>query len=377
MSRHVLYLMPNAVPGGAERATMMMVASHDRRRYTPSLLFFSDGPLVDEGRQLGVRTDVLHRPMRFRHPDTVVAAVWQTLSAVHRQHVDLIHSCMGYAHLVGGTAAAFARTPAVVYQHGPVDSWMDGAATVIRCDRILTNSQHTERQQRERSWRQRPMTVVPLAVSARLSNAERAALAAEIDARHALATDDVVVGTIARFDPQKGLDVTLAAMAPLLRARPRLRLLIVGGQYRHFFPAYEQELRALAAREGVTERVTFAGYQLDVRPYLARMSVLVHASQQAEAFGLTILEAMACGVPVVAARLGGVPELVDDGVDGLLHTPGDEGGLRAAITLLLDDPSLGGQFAAAALHKADTRYRPAHMIAALESCYDQVLGTPG
>ena len=108
MSR-VLYLMPNAVPGGAERATMVMLGAHDRRRYEPGVLFFSDGPLVADASALGLRTHVLSRPMRLRNPLAVGAAVLEVARLVRRHGYALLHSCMSYAHLVGGPASPAAR----------------------------------------------------------------------------------------------------------------------------------------------------------------------------------------------------------------------------------------------------------------------------
>jgi glycosyltransferase involved in cell wall biosynthesis len=253
---------------------------------------------------------------------------------------------------------------------------MDGAATVVGCDHIFANSDFTAAEQRKQSWRTRPISVAPYGVDVRMApDEERARMRAAVDARHDLPASAVVIGMTARFDPWKGIDVALRAVAPLLRERGDLRFVIVGGQYRHFHPGHGPMLRALAERENVAGQVVFAGFQPDVRPYLARMTLLVHASLQPEPFGLTIVEAMAAGVPVVAAGAGGAAEIVTPGVDALLHTPGCEEELRAAIRSLLDDEERRERFAAAALRKVDERYRPANMMRAIEGVYDAILGT--
>ena len=374
-TRRVLYVMANAVPGGAERATMLMLASHDRSRYEPSVLFFSQGPLVDDARRLGVDVHVLAKPVRLRDPWSIQRTVRDGGRLVSAGGVSIVHSCMAYAHLIGGAVAWRAGVPAVLYQHGPLGVWMDSAATLLRCDHILVNSAYTAAEQEAHSWRARPITLAPYGVDVRRPSQQAGAdLRAEMNARHGLPPDSPVIGIMARFDPWKGIDVALRAAAPLLRARPELRFLVVGGQYRHFHPEYGALLRALVESEGIGTQVIFAGFQMDVRPYLSRMTVLVHASLQPEPFGLTIIEAMASGVPVVAARGGGAAEIVEQGVDGLFHTPGRADELRAALESLLDDAQRRDSFARAGLLKVERQYRPAHMMRVIEGVYDQILG---
>jgi glycosyltransferase involved in cell wall biosynthesis len=377
MPRRVLYLMPNATPGGAERATMLMLSSHDRARYEPAVLFFTDGPLVDDARRLGIEVHVLRHPVHLRQPASVVRTLAQGRRLVAEGGFALVHSCMAYAQLFGGAIATAAGVSAVLYQHGPLGAWMDGAATLLRCDRILANSAFTASEQQRRSWRARPVTIAPYGIDITRPDArERERLRALVDQRHDLSPESPVIGMMARFDPWKGIDVTIRAAAPLLRERPALRLVIVGGQYRHFHPEHGPVLRQLVEREGVATQVIFAGHQADVRPYLARMTVLVHASRQPEPFGLTLVEAMAAGVPVIAARAGGAVEIVEEGVDGLLHTAGDERDLRDQMRSLLDDPARRESFVAAGLRKVESKYRPAHMMRVIEGVYDELLGAP-
>jgi glycosyltransferase involved in cell wall biosynthesis len=369
----VLYLMANAVPGGAERATMLMLGSHRRERYEPGVLFFSNGPLVEEARQLGIRVHVLQRPMRLRNPLSVAIAISETASIIREHRYSLVHSCMSYPHLVGEVAARLAGVPAVLYQHGPVGTWMDGAATLVQCDRILVNSQFTAAEQRRCDWRTRDVTVAPYGIDLAIGDADRARLREWVNREHHLDVDAPLLGIIARFDPWKGIDIALRAVAPLLRARPTLRFLVVGGQYRHFHPTYGDQLHAIVREEGVEAQVIFTGYRLDVRPYYARLTGLVHASLQPEPFGLTIIEAMAARVPVIAARGGGPAEIIDEGVDGLLHTAGNVDELRAAMGRLLDDEPLRRSMIEAGSRKVEARYRPSSMMRTIEGVYDELL----
>lgn len=370
--KKVLYLMPSAFPGGAERATMRMLAAHPLSAFNRGVVFFDDGPLVGEARELGVATHLLTAPPRLSRPWTIYQAASECAALVTAGRYCLVHSCMSYTHLVGGLAASMAGVPAVLFQHGPVGSWTDGAATMVRCDHILVASTFMSQQQRQRSWRDRHISITPYSVDLSIAAGERAPLRAIVSAKHDIPPDAFVIGLLARFDPWKGIDFALRALAPLLRQRQRVRLMIVGGQYRHFYPGYGDRLRRIAEEEGILEQVIFAGFQLDVRPYYARLDALLHASIQEEPFGLTIVEGMAAEVPVVAADGGGPREIVADGIDGLLYEPANEAALRAAVMRLLDEPGLIARLVSAGAAKVEARYRAQTMMASLAAVYGQL-----
>ncbi|WNG61090.1 glycosyltransferase family 4 protein [Archangium gephyra] len=135
--------------------------------------------------------------------------------------------------------------------------------------------------------------------------------------------------TVANLVENKGVHHLLGALGRL--RSPRVRLRVVGDG-----PA-QPALRALAARLGLEHQTEFLGLRNDVQELLGTSDICIQPAL-AEAFGLTVAEAMACGCAVVASRVGGIPELIQHGRTGLLVEPGDEPGLAAALERLLDDP---------------------------------------
>jgi L-malate glycosyltransferase len=134
------------------------------------------------------------------------------------------------------------------------------------------------------------------------------------------------------------------------------------------------ETAALARSLGVADDVEFIGEQDQVVPLLSAAQVFLLPSSQ-ESFGLAALEAMAYEVPVVASRIGGLPELVQDGVSGFLHPPDDlEGMARSAIELLKDE-SLHHRMAEAARRAARDRYCDSKIVPVYEAYYQEILGT--
>ena len=193
-----------------------------------------------------------------------------------------------------------------------------------RADAVITVSHAVERELVTRlGWPAERITVIPNGVELDVPPAPRGEL----------------VGTLTSFDPVKGLDVLLDAAAAL----PQARFALFG---EGDTAALEERARAL----GLDGRVSFPG-RVPAREALSRMAVFVLSSYMENA-PLALLEAMAAGVPVVATRVGGVPELVPEGT-GLLVAPGDPAALAAAIGRLLDDPALARAQADAARRHAE------------------------
>jgi glycosyltransferase involved in cell wall biosynthesis len=153
-----------------------------------------------------------------------------------------------------------------------------------------------------------------------------------------------VVLCACRATPEKGVHHLLEAFDAVVRAwgtdevPPTLVYLGDGPQM--------SELRELRDRLPSGDRVILAGYRDDAAALVAGADLCVVPSVWAEAFGLAALEPMASGVPVIASRTGGIPEVVEDGVTGLLVEPGDEEALARALRRLLDDPGERGRMGA-------------------------------
>jgi L-malate glycosyltransferase len=130
---------------------------------------------------------------------------------------------------------------------------------------------------------------------------------------------------------------------------------------------------SLARELGLQDRVLFLGKQLRVNELLPVADLLLLPSEM-ESFGLAALEAMACGVPPVASRVGGVPEVVTDGVDGMLLPVADTDGMAQAAVSLLTNPAKHEAFAAAARRTAEERFATTTIIPQYEDCYRELCG---
>ncbi len=139
-----------------------------------------------------------------------------------------------------------------------------------------------------------------------------------------------LIGTIGRLSPVKGQEVLLKAVKSILKGFPEAKILLIGDG------PDESRLRKLVYELGIERSVIFAKSVDDTKGALAIMDVFVLPSIK-EGLGLSLIEAMACGRPCVASRIGGIENIVEDGKTGLFFTPGDAEGLAIAIKRILSD----------------------------------------
>lgn len=156
-------------------------------------------------------------------------------------------------------------------------------------------------------------------------------------ARLGLPVDAPLLAYSGKLNRGKGLERLLRVWAALAPAHPAARLVLVGGGGGQALSC-EADLRAQARRDGLADSVIFTGYRADVPDWLRAADGFVFPSEN-EAFGLSVAEALACGLPVVASRTGGIPDVVRDGLTGRLVAVTDDAAWRAALTELLDDPA--------------------------------------
>jgi glycosyltransferase involved in cell wall biosynthesis len=163
-----------------------------------------------------------------------------------------------------------------------------------------------------------------------------------------------VVAVVGQLEPWKGQDVVVRAFRGVAAAHPDARLRIVGRPVKG--PAFARFLRSLTADLELDDRVSFEEDLTSVAEIYAGVHLLVHAPVQPDPLPTVVLEAMALGLPVVATGVGGIPEMVEDGVTGALVAPADAGALEAAISRLLGDPLLARGMGDAGRRRADERF---------------------
>jgi glycosyltransferase involved in cell wall biosynthesis len=193
------------------------------------------------------------------------------------------------------------------------------------------------------------------------------AAAAPLRVRRRVPVERFVIGTAGRLTEEKRHADLIRATHALLQEGRDVALWIAGEGAEH------PRLEALIGRLALADRVVLLGFLEDAREFYAASDLFVLSSVR-EGLPNALLEAMAMGLPVVAANVDGVPEVVCDGENGLLYEAEDVGALTAQLRRLLDDPALRSRLAQAARRKVEERFRFAARVDAERAIYDRVIG---
>ncbi len=183
---------------------------------------------------------------------------------------------------------------------------------------------------------------------------------------------EFVIGLIGRITPIKGQIYFLKAMAKVLRSFPYAKAWIVGG-VSPGKDAYMEELEVWTRRLGLSQSVSYLGNRRDIPEIMKSLDCLVMPSVAEESFGRVIVEAQASGVPVVATKVGGVVEIIDDGVNGLLVYPRDDDGLSEAIIRIIRDEPLARSIVGEGRKKVEEKFSLEKMAVDTFSVYQEAL----
>jgi glycosyltransferase involved in cell wall biosynthesis len=346
----VLIVDHTAELGGAEIALLRLIAALDREVFRPSVLLFSDGPLVARLQALNVRVTViplspkllgtsrnglagmLSRPAGFFHLGQFLIRV---VRYIRSGPFDIVHTTSLKADLLGGMAARLARKPLLWHVHDRISadylpSWVAKGFRVLarRLPHFVVANSDATKATLQPFPAGRICTVHP-GLPSDFANGSK-------QSHENVAESAPVVGIVGRISRTKGQDIFIRACATVAASFPQTRFVIIGGAL-FGQDEFEREVRGLVA-ELKLRNVEFTGFCNDVALRMRALSIVVHASPVPEPFGQVVVEGMALGKPVVATAAGGVPEIVVDGECGYLVPPGDANALAGRICDLLRDP---------------------------------------
>lgn len=310
----------------------------------------------------------------FQYPPYSLALSSRMAEVARTANLDLLHVHYAIPHSVSAWLASQMveerRLPVVTTLHG-TDVTLVGMDpsylpitrfSIEKSDGVTSISNHLRQQTHEVLGVRHEIRVIYNSVNCEVYRPER-----DLELRRRYAKpDEKILMHLSNFRPVKRVLDCVRAFSKITPRVPA-RLLMVGD-------GPDRAPAEMLARElGVADRVVFLGKQMRVAHLLPIADVMLVPSEM-ESFGLAALEAMACGVPAVASRVGGLPEVVTDGVDGYLVTVGDTNAVAEAALRLLEDSALHSRAAAAARHTAETRFTTTEIIPQYEKFYSEISG---
>jgi len=412
MPKRILYVDMAPSVGGSIISLYHLVKGLDRERYAPSVILRNGNPYATRFQSLGAVVETIsagYTGAAAPQSPKLAGLRQSRLSALVKQFpggASLVHGVGFYARTWPELRQEARSMAAVMRRLGPDLVHLNDVVSVSRSgimaaqqagvpaichlralstrtafDRGISRrlrgyvciSQAVDRHQRALGGRTDPSWVVYNGIDLHDYAPERAQTDREtLRSELGLGADDFVVGSLGRIRPWKGQHVLIEALAKLHGRYPRVKGLIVGAPEVHEM-AYGETMRQMARDLGVGESVIFCGYRRDVPDVLRAMDLMAHTSVRPEPFGRVIIEAMAAGTPVVASDAGAGPEIVRDGVEGLLVPADDATALAAAIERLYAHPEQASALAGAG-QRAVTRFSVAQYVDGVERVYEELIG---
>jgi glycosyltransferase involved in cell wall biosynthesis len=369
---HIAHVLPWENVAGTEVATLRLIeaaAAHGHRATALHL-----------GRASGVRdlflannVDVaVYEPARpsYRSGLAYFVASQRLARILRDRRVDVLHCADVAAAFQCALAGKLARVPVVSHVRNRYRSFPMRLKPVLRLvDHFAFVSMQT--------WKEFGVTVPATRGSVLYDGIDQPATAADADmeisrAALGIADDAPLAGMVARLHPQKDFETLVRAAALISPELPGVRFLIVGddatpGQREHYLA-----IRELIASLGVESHFVFAGYQPSARAFLGLMDAFV-LSTRWEGLPLTILEAMAAGLPVVATAVDGIPELVQSGHTGMLVPPGDAEALASSLLAVLRDRELAERLGNSGRARVAAEFSEMSYRESVGRLYDRIL----
>jgi glycosyltransferase involved in cell wall biosynthesis len=311
---------------------------------------------------------------RLSRPHTVLQARRALVELLNSHWYDVVVCHQPWSYVLFAPVSRSAGRPVVLWMHMAGDGrhWLERLCRWTRPNVVLCNSQFTAA--RASSWLPSatiaheycPVSIARVSGVVQMRDSLRRSLQTD--------RDDPVVVQVSRLEFFKGQHTLLAAMAAL-RELPRWTCWIVGGAQREAERDYLHKLQMFAREHGIADRVRFLGERNDVYDVLSAADVYCQPNLEPEGFGLTFIEAMRAGLPVVTTGLGGACEIVN-GACGVLIPPGDVTALARELRRLIVDDGLRARLGAEARRRPDELCNPSRQMRRIQAALATAMTSP-
>lgn len=345
--------------GGASRSLFVLLKCLDRSRFDPLILFPEEGPILETLEQMGIRY-LIWPPHHYRNPLRFMSNIYHAAQLFKRERVDLLHiNYGGFWRMAEVEGARVLGIP--VFTHLRLVNTHPGPS-FRRCTLAIANSGFTAKASN--------LGGVPVAVMHNIVDLDRYDAAVDIRAELGVEHQDVVITFAGQVRKNKGVDLLIAAAEKI--PETHARFLIVGEcrDQGRFPDSYTPE--GLAADIAHDPRIRYVGYRSDIQNVYHSSDIVVMPSRWDEPFGLINIEAGASRRPIVAAAVGGIPEIIVHGETGFLFERGDAASFGAYLLQLVQDEQLRIRMGEAGRLHVE-RYFTSQPVRVLEGLYDQAI----
>ena len=379
----ILHIHTLPVISGSGINTFLTMRGMKGNRYESVLACAPGGTLIDLVQRHGMEVMTFPSLVQPLHPLKDFKAILDLTGHLMTKRYQVVHTHNSKAGFIGRLAAKLARVPVIVHTvhgfafHRQEPPWR---RTLFRnlerlasqwCDQMIFISQPlVDWAVNEGIGCSGKMTRIYSGIEMDRFHPVSVQEKNRLRAGWGLHEDDAVIGMVSKLWEGKGHAFLLRAFKEIKEEKPQARLVIVGEGY------LMESLKTLVSRMGLSEAVIFTGFLEDVPQIIATFDVAVLPSYF-EGMGRVLLEAMAMEKPVVGTRVGGIPDLIEEGLNGYLVSPGNEKELASAVVKILNDRDLALKMGQTGRKKMTDRFSAESMVRSIEEVYSELLKRKG
>jgi glycosyltransferase involved in cell wall biosynthesis len=360
--KKVIHVLTDTNIGGAGRYLFNLISGWSHSRYELIVVCPGGGELERQLRKMGVNLYTVNggeSSFKVEHVKTLC-------EIISKQKADIVHT---HASLSGRIAGKLLGSKVVITRHGisRVNKGLIGRNMTRFISRVLTDkmiaiSRAVKINLIETGVPAHMIQIIYNGIDLSKFESANPILRVQFNIPQSIP----VLGMVARLVPEKGCDVALKAMQAVLKEIPEALMVIIGDG------PLKQHLEDLCSELNIQDSVVFLGYQEHVENLVADFDVFLMPSIT-EGLGLALLEAMSLSKPVIASETGGIPEVVKNGISGILVPPGDENALTQATVSVINSEEYARDLGRAAKDTVFRKFSSKHMADKTMDIYDQIL----
>ncbi|MFC2149632.1 glycosyltransferase [Candidatus Auribacterota bacterium] len=364
---NVLLLTLNSRIGGTERMILGLAKGLDKDKYDPVICaLVGNGDLISEAKNIGIEAVDLKMmgPLDF-------TVFFKIRRLIKQYKISILHTFLYHTNILGRIIGKTSGVPVVISTQRSTDEWRKfyhvffDKITAGMADVIISNS--VAGKNRLVETEQIPQDKIRVVYNGIEIDAEKCAkIGMEIRAALGIAPETKVIGTVANLKPAKCLRYLISCIPHVMKEFPDIKVVIVG------YGPLRRNLERLAGALNVSDKVIFTGFQPDAVCYTASFDVFVLPSIW-EGTPVSLMEAMALGKGIIASGVGGVPELIRSGKDGVLIPPENIGELSQMIIKLIAEPQFCRILGQSARQRMLSDFPLERMVKDTEAIYRELL----
>lgn len=375
---NVLHIHTRAVIGGSGTNTLLSMQGLDSTRFEPILACGKEGPLIDAVKIKGLRVITIRNMVNRINLLKDFLSLLELIYWMKREKIDIVHTHNSKAGILGRFSGWLCGIPIVVHtMHSCVFKYPNISRLERNCylliekftalftDRVIFISEVLKKEFLQAKVVS-PQKVTVIYSGIEIEKFKIPVETDKIKKELGINSEDLIVGTVGRLEEGKGQEFILQAAAKIVKDRPCVKFIFVGdGLLRN-------KLMTQAKSLGIQDNVIFTGLRQDIPRFLAILDIFIFASLY-EGMGRVVLEAEAAGKPVVATRVGGIPDIVKEDETAILVPSGDANSLFEAIERLIKDKLLRQKMGEAARRFIDYRFSSQKMVKEIIELYEELI----